>query len=195
MSKAESTRHNILQKAFELIYQNGYQATSIDVIIATTEVTKGAFFYHFKNKEEMGLAVINEIMYPGMMPYMVEVLGKTDDVAADIYNMLKGLLLTNPFFKVKYGCPAVNLVDEMAPISETFRKALMRLMVEWQKAMQETISTAQNKGKISKNHDAKQIALFISASYSGARNVGKIFGRGAYEEFLRQFKIYLCSLT
>ncbi len=48
MKKAEVTRLNILQKAFELIYVNGYQTTSIDQIIATTQVTKGAFFYHFK---------------------------------------------------------------------------------------------------------------------------------------------------
>jgi len=60
MSKAQDTRMTILRKAFELIYRQGYQATSIDEIIATTAVTKGALFYHFKNKEEMGLAIINE---------------------------------------------------------------------------------------------------------------------------------------
>lgn len=66
MSKAAETRLTILQKAFYLIYRKGYQATSIDDIIATTQVTKGAFFYHFKSKDEMGLAMIREIMYPGM---------------------------------------------------------------------------------------------------------------------------------
>jgi TetR/AcrR family transcriptional regulator, transcriptional repressor for nem operon len=66
VSKAATTRLGILQKAFDLIYQRGFQATSIDDILATTQVTKGAFFYHFKNKEEMGLALINEVMYPGM---------------------------------------------------------------------------------------------------------------------------------
>ena len=62
MKKAEITRLNILQKAFDIIYANGYQTTSIDDIIATTKVTKGAFYYHFKSKDEMGLAIINEIL-------------------------------------------------------------------------------------------------------------------------------------
>lgn len=66
MKKAEATRMAILEKAFDLIYKQGYQATSIDDIIATTRLTKGAFFYHFKNKDEMGIAVINEVMYNGM---------------------------------------------------------------------------------------------------------------------------------
>ena len=61
MKKAEGTRRNILEKAFELIYERGYQNTSIDDILATTGVTKGAFYYHFQNKDEMGLAIIHEI--------------------------------------------------------------------------------------------------------------------------------------
>ena len=52
--KAAATRLNILQKAFGLVYQNGYRTTSVDDIIATTQVTKGAFFYHFKHKDGNG---------------------------------------------------------------------------------------------------------------------------------------------
>ncbi|RAJ08805.1 TetR family transcriptional regulator [Chitinophaga skermanii] len=52
MNKAAATRLNMLQKAFELIYVKGFQTTSIDDILATTQVTKGAFYYHFKNKDE-----------------------------------------------------------------------------------------------------------------------------------------------
>jgi TetR/AcrR family transcriptional regulator, transcriptional repressor for nem operon len=64
MSKATATRLNLLQKAFELIYTKGYQTTSIDDILATTQVTKGAFYYHFKTKDDMGLAIIHEILKP-----------------------------------------------------------------------------------------------------------------------------------
>lgn len=64
MKKAETTRLIILQKASELIYAKGYQNTSVDDIIATTQVTKGAFYYHFRTKDEMGIAIINEILKP-----------------------------------------------------------------------------------------------------------------------------------
>jgi TetR/AcrR family transcriptional repressor of nem operon len=71
MSKALNTRRTILEKAFELIYKKGYQTTSINEIIATTEVTKGAFFYHFKTKDEIGIALINEIIKPTMYEYLI----------------------------------------------------------------------------------------------------------------------------
>lgn len=194
MSKAAATRNHILENAFKLIYLKGYQATSIDEIIASTAVTKGAFFYHFKNKEEMGLAMIKEVMYPGMVPYMIDVLGRTDDLIQDIYNMIKALLLYNPFFKVEYGCPAVNLIDEMAPLNESFRKALMNMMVEWQAAIEKSLRTAQANGQLNPAFEPKQIALYITANYSGVRNIGKVFGRPSYVEFLKQFKIYLQTL-
>src|ERR1044071_5823658 len=105
MGKAIETRHLILGKAFELIYVNGYQATSIDDIIATTKVTKGAFFYHFKNKDEMGLAVINELMYPSMYEAYVKPLSDSQQPVKDIYASMKYLLMEDTFLQAKYGCP------------------------------------------------------------------------------------------
>ncbi|PRY52769.1 TetR family transcriptional regulator [Arcticibacter pallidicorallinus] len=122
MSKAETTRSSIIQKSFDLIYQKGYQATSVDEIIATTQVTKGAFFYHFKNKEEMGLAVISEIMSPRMSKFSTAYLRKGGDVRTNIYKMLEALLLKNDFFKVEYGCPLVNLIEEMSAHNQAFKK-------------------------------------------------------------------------
>lgn len=194
MTKAAATRSGILQKAFELIYLKGYQATSIDEIIASTAVTKGAFFYHFKNKEEMGLAMVKEVMYPGMAPFMTQVLGRTNDPVQDIYKMIKDLLLLNPFFKVEYGCPAVNLIDEMAPLNESFKNALAHLMLEWQHAIEKNLENAQAEGRLDAKFQPAQVALFIIANYSGVRNIGKIMGRTSYVAFLKQFKVYLESL-
>ena len=194
MSKAMSTRLSILQKAFELTYKQGFQTTSVDDIIAQMDVTKGAFFYHFKNKDEMGVAMVNEVMYTGMKPYMLGALTKTEDVLSDIYDMISALLLSNPFFDARYGCPAVNIADEMAPINDSFKKAIMRLMVDWQTAIEKALTDAKALGQINESHDVKQIAIYITANYSGIRNAGKLFGKSCYKDYLVQFKIYLNSL-
>eukprot|EP01034_Spumella_vulgaris_P015579 gene15579-19906_t len=95
----------ILQKAFELIYVKGYQATSIDDILATTQVTKGAFYYHFKNKDEMGIAIINELMKPALTGSFIETLQKEENPLDAIYGLMHHLLMKNEFLKVEYGCP------------------------------------------------------------------------------------------
>ena len=192
--QARATRAMIMRKAFELIYVKGYQATSIDEIMATTSVTKGALFYHFKNKEELGLAIIKEVMYPGLMPYMSDALNRTGDIRTDLYEMMSGLLKA-PFMKVEYGCPAVNLIEEMAPLNVPFHQALTRIIKEWQRLIEAAVVKAQKSGQLSPTQNARQIAMYITACYGGVRNMGKIFGAPSYTSFLKEFSNYLSALS
>ncbi len=47
------TQQAIVAAAAELFARNGFGATSLDDIATTLGVTKGAFYYHVKNKEEI----------------------------------------------------------------------------------------------------------------------------------------------
>jgi AcrR family transcriptional regulator len=47
------TQQAIVAAAAELFARNGFGATSLEDIAATLGVTKGAFYYHIKNKEEI----------------------------------------------------------------------------------------------------------------------------------------------
>lgn len=195
MSKASTTRHIILEKAFEIIYTKGYQTTSIDEIIATTNVTKGAFYYHFKTKDEMGLAIINEILKPTMQNDFVKPLQDAEEPIAEIYNMTKALLLENPFLKLEFGCPAGNLTQEMTPWNVEFGKALAELTLEWQQALQNSISKAQQNGTVREDINPIQVAYFIMSGYWGIRNFGKVYNSiDCYHSYLDELKIYLSNL-
>jgi AcrR family transcriptional regulator len=195
MSKAEITRLNILKQAFGLIYTRGYQATSIDDIIATTKMTKGAFFYHFKTKDEMGLAMIREVMIPGMDEALIMPLLKGDDPVKEIYSMMQGLLMENPLFEVRYGCPAINLIEEMAPLQPLFHEVLSGLTTKWQEAMQKSITRGKAAGRIRNEVNARQVASFIAAGYGGIRNMGKLYGVACYTTYLKELKNYLQQLS
>src|SRR5262245_38176862 len=47
----ESRRHELMKVAIDCCTQYGYQATSIHRIAKAAGVTKGALYYHFKDKE------------------------------------------------------------------------------------------------------------------------------------------------
>ncbi|HAD96103.1 MAG TPA: TetR family transcriptional regulator [Cryomorphaceae bacterium] len=191
MSKAAATRHMILEKAFALIYRKGYQATSLDDILATTAVTKGAFYYHFKSKDEMGLAMINEVLYPGMQRVMIEPLLHATDGVHDIVLMMTRLLYEVPDLEVKYGCPAVNLIDELAASKPEFKNALNKLFQEWKGALSTVLGTSREQGKLNPRVQPGLGAQFIIIGYSGARNLGKLQGSEAYQLFLSELQNYL----
>jgi TetR/AcrR family transcriptional repressor of nem operon len=195
MKKAEATRSMILHKAFELIYVKGYQTTSIDDIIATTQVTKGAFYYHFKTKDEMGLAIINEVLKPTLASSFIEPLQGEQDPLNAIYNLMDSLLMKNEFLKVEYGCPASNFTQEMTPWNSEFNKALNELTREWTEAITATIERGKKSGVIRKEVNAKQVTTFVLSGYWGIRNLGKLENsKKVYISYLKQLKIYLNSL-
>jgi len=195
MKKAEATRLAILQKAFELIYAKGYQTTSIDDIIATTQVTKGAFYYHFKTKDEMGLAIINEILKPALTGSFIEPLQKEQDPLDAIYNLMRNLLMKDTFLKVEHGCPAANFTQEMTPWNIDFSKALDELTRQWTKVMTALIEKGKKNGFIRKDVNAKQATLFIISGYWGIRNFGKLENsKRIYLPYLKELKNYLNAL-
>lgn len=194
MSKADSTRKEILRKAFGLTYKNGYQATSIDHILETTSVTKGAFYHHFKSKEEMGIAIIEDVIHKEIWPTIMNSLGASMDFRKNLHNMLKDLLIAHPMLSCAYGCPAVNLIQEMAPVSERFRKVLKKNQIKWRKAIEHELIRAQQTEQLSAAHDPKTIALYIITLYHGVRNLGKLWGESYYSIFLKEYSRYLQSL-
>lgn len=52
----QQTRDNLMEAAFGLVRRKGLSATSVDEICAAAGVSKGAFFHHFKSKEELAAA-------------------------------------------------------------------------------------------------------------------------------------------
>ncbi len=194
MKKAAATRLNILQKAFELIYARGYQATSIDEIIATTQVTKGAFFYHFKNKDEMGIAIIEEILKPTLNNSFIMPLERDENPLSAIYNLMRYLLTKDKFLKPEYGCPAANFTHEMAPWNTSFGQVLNELTEQWMQVMTKALERGKKQGFVSNGVNAKQVTLFVISGYWGIRNLGKLGNKSYYTSYLKELKNYLNTL-
>lgn len=58
MGKGQETRERLMDIAETSVLAKGFGATSIEEIIAEAEITKSGFFYHFKDKNELALALL-----------------------------------------------------------------------------------------------------------------------------------------
>src|SRR5919108_4500754 len=58
--RAAATRSAIVSATSELIRRNGYTATTVDGICEKAQVTKGAFFHHFKTKDDAVEAALEQ---------------------------------------------------------------------------------------------------------------------------------------
>ncbi len=58
MDQKLDTRSRILDIAEAAVLEKGFEATSIDEIVAGAEISRGGFFYHFKDKNALARALL-----------------------------------------------------------------------------------------------------------------------------------------
>jgi TetR/AcrR family transcriptional repressor of nem operon len=76
------TRERIVDAAEALVYQHGFAATSIDKVIERVGITKGAFFYHFKAKADLGRALIQRYAERDLA-HLERTIARTDRLSSD----------------------------------------------------------------------------------------------------------------
>ena len=87
--RGEATREALVEAARSLFGERGFAGTSLDEIVRTAGVTKGALYHHFSDKEDLFAAVAEE-------------------VKRDITSTLSDLFLSpDPFDGLEAGCLAI----------------------------------------------------------------------------------------
>ncbi len=170
---AEETRAALVTAAFLEMHEQGFRNASLQRILQRVGVTKGALYHHFKNKDELGYAVIDEVIWTQareMWGHLLEGEGHTVD---RIQDLLRGEMQHADADRVNFGCPVNNLVQEMSSVDEGFRQRLERIQTAWREAMQQAIQQGQAAGQIKLEVDAARFATLMVASYEGCSGIAK----------------------
>src|SRR6202166_4340447 len=120
----ERTREHLLQAAFREVYRYGFQSAGIDTILAATNFTKGALYYHFESKEALGYAIVEEIIAKTVRDrWLCPMLSNGQPI-----DILIGIVRRTPVRpeEVRSGCPLLNLAQAMSQLYHEFRKRLQR---------------------------------------------------------------------
>jgi AcrR family transcriptional regulator len=59
--RGQATRTHIVTAATELFTEHGYEATSIELILRTCGISRGALYHHFSSKEAVFTAVLEAV--------------------------------------------------------------------------------------------------------------------------------------
>ena len=189
------TRLRIVQAAFREFYQNGFQGTGLGAIVDRAGVSKGALYNHFASKQELGYVVVDEVITSGVDRFWLKPFRAMED-PIDAALALFGSVADNPPLDLfVYGCPANNLIQEMAPLDPGFRSRLVRLMAFWTDGMAAAFREGQNRGWVRPDIEAQDIALFILATFEGGVGLAKnCQDPSLFARTIEQLRMYLESL-
>lgn len=161
-------RGRILDAAFDLFQEQGYNASSVHQIAAKAGVTGGAFHHHFPTKKALGLAVIAERVAAAVEETWLEPIKSAATAADGILHVLNGLARQLDAQGSVRGCPVNNLTLELAFADDAYRAALRQLFDRWRETIAGRLAGA----------DADARATMVIASYSGAMAIAKVEQRG-----------------
>ena len=167
----ERTRERLLQAGFREVYRSGFQGAGVDSILAATNVTKGALYYHFGSKEALGYAIVEEIIAKLVRDrWLRPMLGNGQPI-----DILIGIVRRTPVRpeEVRSGCPLLNLAQEMSPLDEQFRKRLERIFQAWQEGVATLLRKGQSEGTVRCDLNPDEIASFLIAMVEGYVSLAK----------------------
>jgi AcrR family transcriptional regulator len=167
------TRETILDAAFQEVHRHGFQAASLSNILAKTGLTKGALYHHFPTKDDLGLAVIDEVVREGLDAMLFAPLRESDVPFETLLDIVRRKAQRADLENVSLGCPLNNLMQEMSPLNPTFKKRLNGVLATWQSAVADALVRAQKQGTVRRDVDCRAAALFIVSSWEGCVGVAK----------------------
>jgi AcrR family transcriptional regulator len=196
MRNPVETRKQILDVAFMEVYVNGFQAVSVNDIIKKTTVTKGAFFHHFPTKNDLGYAIVDEVLAGLTTQKWVQPLAAYKNPIQGILKNLKEKIDESSEYQLGLGCPLNNLVQEMSTVDPVFREKLNDVLELWIQGVEKHLERAQAGGYLKKDVNTRQLAEFIVATHEGGFGMSKSFkNRRVFLAIYSSLKDYLLSMS
>lgn len=160
--EAKETLKSILKCAVELFIENGYENTSLDSIAEKAGVTKGAIYWHFKDKSNILDKIIDQYDRDA-----IEYIPKLMD--SDVSPLMKIKFLTYAYIPdFREEVKTANLFRLKSEISNHYRK---RKSQPYAKSFIENLelllSNAKKKGEIKKEINESVSALTINLILTG----------------------------
>lgn len=170
--KGKETKAQILDAAIKLFSKKGFSKTSVSELLNETNLTKGGLYWHFENKDAIGLAVIQAIKETWLPHILYGVederdikekilkivdnrinMGKSDESASSLF-----IMLTTEAFQLEGG----------------LKKELIILFNKWRDAIAKIIDEGIRKRLIRKGVDTQAMAATIIGTIEGAHLISQL---------------------
>jgi len=168
------TRGKILFAAYKEIHVNGFQSASLSNILKRTGVTKGALYHHFRDKNELGYAVVDEVIDARIQQSFIHPLANFDDPIEGFIELIRNAGERFSMTDIELGCPLSVLAQEMAPIDEGFRTRLTAIYSQWHQSISDVLSSSKAEGLIIEEVDPDTMAITIVAIMEGCLSAAKV---------------------
>lgn len=178
-NRGEETRKQIVEKATVLFTRNGYRSTSLSDILEATGLAKGGFYFHFKSKEDLGLATIDALedcWTTEILPKMMQ--GSNAKEKLNLMFSAPGDCCSNSG-GMRPTILLLNLATEMIEVNPKFSAALQSIFSGWLLVLEAIIEEGKYENLFRRDADSSAIAAIILSNIMGANLLALLNGNTA----------------
>lgn len=192
----KSGRERILESTLELVLRQGFAATSVDQILERTGLTKGAFFYHFKSKDELAAALMKrwvELDLALLEDLRVRAEKLSSDPLQQVLLMV-GLVMEmfDRYEEVPPGCLITAFLYQEGALDEQGRELATRSFTSWRDVIAKKLRAAAARRKPRVAIDFDSIADMFTAVLEGGFSMAKTYAEPKQvAQQLRNYRLFL----
>jgi TetR/AcrR family transcriptional repressor of nem operon len=169
-------RTRLLDAAMQVIREQGYSATTVDDICGAAGVTKGAFFHHFKSKEDLGVAATAHFAEMAARLFRTAPFNEHADPLDRLlgYIDFRNAILTGPI--AQFTCLFGTMVQEAYDTHPAIREACETYIVRHAERVAEDIAAAKALYAPDAPWSAESLGLYTQAVLQGSFILAKAKG-------------------
>lgn len=163
-----------MRRVYQDMLEKGFQGVRADVIVRDhLPFTKGALYYHFETKKDLGCAIVEEIIQPNYLEPYIPLISHTGNPIDYLQNILSEIKSSATEDVLRIGSPVHNLVQEMSPIDEEFRTRLEIILDTMRAIVADAFQRGQTNGWVKQTLSPRQVASFFQAALGGTYSLAK----------------------
>jgi TetR/AcrR family transcriptional regulator, transcriptional repressor for nem operon len=189
-----SNKETVLRTAASLFLTQGYQLTSMDDIVTASNVSKTNIYYHYKNKEDLLIAIVDRLIerYDRQISHII---AQDDLTIPDRLDRMLHLFTDRQEQQdILGGCPFLTLYTQTAHVSEEVAARIKAFFDQQLIGLERLLELGKRTGELSPDIPTAATAALILTSVEGALFVGKVCERPNLLEELCQGLVTLLML-
>jgi TetR/AcrR family transcriptional repressor of nem operon len=167
VTKAEKTSEFIIQQVAPIFNKHGYSGTSMSDLTNATNLTKGAIYGNFKNKEELAFRAF-AFNVQRVVDLIKEHIGETRSPIEQLHKLVSFYREYRQITTKSGGCPVINIGVDANHDNDVLLGRVREVIARLQNGIVKMIRAGIEAGEIHADADAEKYGRYFFTVIEGA---------------------------
>ena len=155
-----------IEKAMQVFWHKGYEATSMEDLLAAMNLNRGSLYDTFGDKRQLFLKVIDRYCH-GFVAEKFSLLDQPGPALPALRRFIYGMIEGGLADPQRRGCLIANTVMELSPHEEEIADTLRQALTMAEDSVFTILVRAKQQGELKKGQDPRALARFLTTMLQG----------------------------